>query len=107
MGDQWQYSTTHNSACKVIEEQTEPLTDHNSVYEEIIVRITNEKPNILKALDTLNIFPESYVKSRVSSSGGAFPAPWFGGSIIVADVSGDPVARSGGQPDEHQPVKRS
>ena len=46
----------------IIEEESKPLTDLNSGEGGVIVRIADEKPNTLKALDSLGLIPKSYVK---------------------------------------------
>ena len=38
------------------------MTDLNSGEGGVIVKIVDEKPNILKALDSLGLIPKSYVK---------------------------------------------
>jgi len=47
---------------KLVEEQSKPLTALNSGESGIIVRITDEKPVILKALGSLDLIPNSHVK---------------------------------------------
>jgi DtxR family Mn-dependent transcriptional regulator len=47
---------------KLVEEETKPLTDLNSGEGGVIIRISDEKPNILKVLGRLGLLPESFVK---------------------------------------------
>jgi DtxR family Mn-dependent transcriptional regulator len=47
---------------KLVEEESKPLFDLNSGEGGVIVKIADEKPNILKALDNLGLIPKSYVK---------------------------------------------
>jgi DtxR family Mn-dependent transcriptional regulator len=47
---------------RLVEEATKPLTDLNSGEGGVIIRISDEKPNILKVLGRLSLLPESFVK---------------------------------------------
>ena len=60
----------------------------------VIPDFVYELPSLRVTLQSHSSSISSYEKSSVSSSGGAFPPPWFGDSITSAPVSGTPIVFS-------------